>query len=249
MIELRQLTKRYGKVTALDQVSLYVGKGETLLILGPSGCGKTTLLRLVAGFERPDSGEVILDGLTASKPRGIMPPDKRDLGMIFQDLALWPHMTVRENVGFGLKSKNLSRRQREEMVDRILNRVNIRDRGDCYPDELSGGERQRAALGRTIVLEPKVILMDEPLASLDPLLKAELGQVIKTLQEEREITILYVTHDQIEAMLMGNHIAVMNQGRIEQKGTTQELLANPKNEFVKRFLMTSKMANGPETHD
>ena len=226
MIELRRLTKRFGNAVAVDRISLKVEREETMVVFGASGCGKTTVLRLVAGFERPDAGEIALDGCVVSQPGRMVPPNRRHVGMVFQDLALWPHMRVRDNIEFALKPLRLTRAQRNDRVNRMLERVSLDRRGNCYPAQLSGGERQRVALARTIVLEPQIMLMDEPLASLDSVLKEELGTMIRQLCKQMSMTIIYVTHDRGEVMMMADRVAMMSHGRIEQVGSAQEILAD-----------------------
>ncbi len=235
MISLKNLTKRYDAVIAVDGISLRVSQGEHLSLLGPSGCGKTTVLRLIAGFEKPDSGEVLINGETVSAPGKIIPPHKRRIGMVFQDLALWPHMTVRRNIEFGL-TKDLSRKERKEKVERVLSLVNLNRHLNYYPHQLSGGEQQRVALARTLILEPKILLLDEPLSSLDPQLKEELEKVITALQKKLNISTIYVTHNQDEALSLADRIAIMRRGCIEQIGTLEELRRRPKSDFVKAFI-------------
>lgn len=236
MVELKNITKRFERVVAVDDASFKVEERELLSILGPSGCGKTTLLRLIAGLEVPDSGEILINGKEVSSPQRIVPANKRGIGMVFQDLALWPHMKIRENIGFGLESLRLSKPQREKKIKEVLNLVSLYKHIDCYPSQLSGGEQQRVALARALVLEPKILLMDEPLSDLDLQLKEELQKMIVVLQKRLGITVTYVTHNQDEAFLMASQIAVMNQGMIEQIGKPEELRNAPKTEFVKRFI-------------
>ena len=235
MINIKALTKKYNSLIAVDNMTLQVLEGEHLCLLGPSGCGKTTLLRLIAGFEEPDSGEIIINGRTVSAPGKIIPSHQRKLGMVFQDLALWPHMTVRENIEFGIK-KDLSRKERMQKIDKVLNLVSLNRHLNFYPNELSGGEKQRVALARTLILEPEILLMDEPLSSLDFQLKEELEKVIIELQKRLNITTVYVTHDQNEAIAMADRIAIMSKGRVEQIGTMEELSKKPKTDFVKAFI-------------
>lgn len=237
MVELKNITKRYGEIIAVDNVSFRVKQAEHLSILGPSGCGKTSLLRLIAGLEVSDSGEILIDGKVVSVTKKIvLPANKRKIGMVFQDLALWPHMKVRDNIEFGLESQGLSKKKRQEKIKEVLNLVALTRHIDCYPSQLSGGEQQRVALARALVLEPKILLMDEPLSDLDLQLKEELQRVIVQLQQRLKITTIYVTHNQDEAFSMSDRVAVMNQGRIEQIGRPEELYNNPQTEFVKRFI-------------
>lgn len=236
MIELKNIAKRFARILAVDNVSFKVEEGEHLSILGPSGCGKTTLLRLIAGLEIPDSGQILIDGEVVSSAQKIVAPNQRKIGMVFQDLALWPHMSVRKNIGFGLESERLSKRQREDKIKEILNLVALARHIDCYPSLLSGGEQQRVALARTLALEPKILLMDEPLSDLDLQLKEELQKVIVNLQQRLKITTIYVTHNQAEATSMADRIIVMNQGKVEQIGRPEDLLNNPETDFVRRFM-------------
>lgn len=237
MIEFKNLTKKYGSITAVNKVSLKIGRRERVAIVGPSGSGKTTLLRLLAGFEEPDFGEIFIDGQkVSSQGRVITPPDKRRLGMIFQDLALWPHMTVRENLEFGLKSQGLKKAQRIEKIQDVLRIVKLDGHLNRYPQSLSEGEKQRVALARTIVLGPEIMLMDEPLSSLDTLLKEELQEMIVELVRRLNIVLIYVTHDREEAFAVATQIVVMCKGQIEQIGSIEDLSERPKTEFVKRFV-------------
>jgi len=237
MIELRDLTKKYGPITAVDHVSLKIEREEPVAVVGPSGSGKTTLLRLIAGLEEPDSGEIFIDGQKASsRGRIIIPPNKRGLGMIFQDLALWPHMTVRENLEFGLKSQGLKKNNRKEKIRNVVRTVKLNGHRDRYPQFLSEGEKQRVALARTIVLEPEIMLMDEPLSSLDTLLRDELQDMIIDLVRKLGFVLVYVTHDREEALRVATKIVVMFKGRIEQTGKIDDLLESPKTDFVKRFM-------------
>jgi len=235
LIKIKNLTKQYGSITAVDNVTLQALEGEHLCLLGPSGCGKTTLLRLIAGFEEPNSGEIVISSKIVSAVGKIIPPYKRKIGMVFQDLALWPHMTVRENIEFGLK-KDLSRKEKMEKIEKILNLVGLTRHLNFYPHELSGGEKQRVALARTLILEPGILLMDEPLSSLDFHLKKEIERVITELQKKLGITTIYVTHNQDEAIAMADKIAIMNKGQIEQVGTLEEFRKKPRTDFVKTFL-------------
>lgn len=236
MLELKNITKKFSGFLAVEGISFKAGYGEHLAILGPSGCGKTTLLRLIAGLEVPDSGEILIDGQVVSSPSKIAPPNKRKIGMVFQDLALWPHMKVRENIGFGLESRGFSKRQRQEKIKEVLNVVSLNRHIDNYPYQLSGGEQQRVALARAIILEPKILLMDEPLSNLDLQLKEELQRVIVELQQRLKITAVYVTHNQDEAFSMAARIVVMSQGKIEQAGSLKDLYNNPQTDFVRRFI-------------
>ncbi len=235
MLRTENLTKRYSRLEAVKDVTLHIFRGEILTVLGPSGCGKTTLLRMIAGLERPDEGRVLIDGIEVSSPNKMVPPFKRKLSMIFQDLALWPHMTVKGNIKFVME-KNLTKDMLREEIHEILEKVNLIGFNNRYPHQLSGGEKQRLAIARALASRPAYLLMDEPFSNLDLLLKEELQNVVIKLKKDSQIGIIYVTHNIDEALILANRIAIMNKGRIEQMGTKDELLSNPKNEFVKRFL-------------
>lgn len=218
----------------LDRVSLVVGPGEILGVLGPSGCGKTTLLRVVLGLVAPEAGEVSLDGaLASSRGRVIVPPERRGLGVVFQDLALWPHLTVEGNLTFGLAARGVSRIERHERAAAMLERVGLRGFGARWPGELSGGERQRVAIARALVAEPRAVLFDEPLANLDPVRKAELLAVFGVLLRERTTPAVYVTHDLREVAGLTDRLAVLEGGRIVQEGAQDELRAAPVTPFVR----------------
>jgi len=235
-IELRNTVKYFDNVKALDEISFQVEAGECFALLGPSGCGKTTTLRLIAGLEEPSRGEIFINNQKVCGPKNIVPPHERRVGMVFQDLALWPHMTVKENIAFGLKAQKLKKTEIEKTVRNILNTVSLNGQGVFHPHMLSGGEKQRVALARAIVLKPEILLLDEPLSSLDPLLKEEIQELIIQIQHKLNTTLVYVTHDQKEAAAMADRIAVMKDGRIEQIGTLEELYSKPKTEFVKKFM-------------
>jgi len=234
MLQVKELGKRYGHIQAIQEISFGVAQAEILAILGPSGCGKTTLLRLIAGFEKPDSGTVWINGNEVSTPNRLVPPFKRVISMIFQDLALWPHMTVKDHIRFALGKKN--QKNREEKVEKILSEVSLTGFYNRYPHQLSGGERQRLAIARALAPEPAYLLMDEPFTNLDPILKGELENVIMQLKTELNIGILYVTHSIDEAFTLADSMAVMNQGKIEQIGKKEDICANPREGFVKAFL-------------
>jgi iron(III) transport system ATP-binding protein len=214
-ITLADVTKRFGAHLALDHVSLAVGPGKAVVILGPSGCGKTTLLRVIAGLEVPDAGEVVLDGTrVAAAARAIVPPHQRRLGFVFQDLALWPHLTVRENLDFVLGSTGVSRGERSQRTHDALALVRIEQFSARYPHQLSGGEQQRVALARAIVGAPRILLLDEPLSSLDPDLRTELRSELGRLRHALALTMVYVTHDREDASLLADHVVEMRAGRI-----------------------------------
>src|SRR5215471_7080635 len=231
------LRKRYGDVTALAGVDLAVQAGEFFTLLGPSGSGKTTLLRLIAGFERPDEGRVELAGRDVSA----VPPYARDVNTVFQDYALFPHMTVADNVAYGLRVKGVPRRERRARVDEVLSRMRLPEVGDRKPIQLSGGQRQRVALARALVNRPEVLLLDEPLGALDLKLRQEMQLFLKSLQRDLGITFVYVTHDQDEALTMSDRLAVFNHGRIEQLGSPTEVYEQPATEFVAVFVGTSNI--------
>jgi putative spermidine/putrescine transport system ATP-binding protein len=224
-------------VVAVADVDLNVADGEFFTLLGPSGSGKTTTLRVIAGFERPDAGRVTLGGADITQ----QPPYARDVNTVFQDYALFPHMTVAENVGYGLKVKGVPRRERAVQVAEVLKMVRLEGYGDRKPVQLSGGQRQRVALARSIVNQPKVLLLDEPLGALDLKLRQEMQVFLKALQRDLGMTFIYVTHDQEEALTMSDHVAVFNEGRIEQVGTPTDVYARPATEFVAGFVGTSNI--------
>jgi putative spermidine/putrescine transport system ATP-binding protein len=224
-------------VVAVADVDLNVADGEFFTLLGPSGSGKTTTLRVIAGFERPDAGRVTLGGADITE----QPPYARDVNTVFQDYALFPHMTVAENVGYGLKVKGVPRRERAAEVAEVLKMVRLEGYGDRKPVQLSGGQRQRVALARSIVNQPKVLLLDEPLGALDLKLRQEMQVFLKALQRDLGMTFIYVTHDQEEALTMSDHVAVFNEGRIEQVGTPTDVYARPATEFVAGFVGTSNI--------
>jgi putative spermidine/putrescine transport system ATP-binding protein len=236
-VAVEAIRKTYGEVVAVDNVDLRVGDGEFFTLLGPSGSGKTTTLRVIAGFERPDTGRVTLGGQEITN----LPPYARDVNTVFQDYALFPHMTVAENVGYGLKVKGVARRSRNDQVAQVLRMVRLDGYGSRKPIQLSGGQRQRVALARSIVNRPKVLLLDEPLGALDLKLRQEMQVFLKSLQRELGMTFLYVTHDQEEALTMSDHVAVFNEGRIEQVGTPSEVYERPETEFVAGFVGTSNI--------
>jgi putative spermidine/putrescine transport system ATP-binding protein len=234
-VRLSGLRKSYGDVVAVGGVDLEIAAGEFFTLLGPSGSGKTTTLRLIAGFERPDEGTVELAGRDVSA----VPPYARDVNTVFQDYALFPHMTITENVGYGLRVKGVSRRERQERVQEILRRMRLPDVGGRKPVQLSGGQRQRVALARALVNRPEVLLLDEPLGALDLKLRQEMQLFLKSLQQDLGITFVYVTHDQDEALTMSDRLAVFNQGRIEQLGAPAEVYERPESAFVAGFVGVS----------
>jgi putative spermidine/putrescine transport system ATP-binding protein len=236
-VALSGVGKHYGDVAAVAGVDLNVASGEFFTLLGPSGSGKTTTLRIIAGFEEPDAGTVKVGGVDITQ----RPPFARDLNTVFQDYALFPHMTVAENVAYGLKVKKVPRGERGQRVTEVLERVRLGGYGNRKPIQLSGGQRQRVALARAIVNRPQVLLLDEPLGALDLKLRQEMQLFLKTLQRELGMTFLYVTHDQEEALTMSDHVAVFNEGRIEQVGSPTEIYERPTTEFVAGFVGTSNI--------
>ncbi|HZO50245.1 MAG TPA: ABC transporter ATP-binding protein [Gaiellaceae bacterium] len=236
-VSLAGLRKSYGDVRAVDGVDLDIARGEFFTLLGPSGSGKTTTLRLIAGFERPDEGVVRLQGKDVSR----LPPYDRDVNTVFQDYALFPHMTVQENVEYGLRVRRVPRAERRRRAEEALRTVRLEGFGRRKPGQLSGGQRQRVALARAIVNRPQALLLDEPLGALDLKLREELQLELKQIQQQLGMTFIYVTHDQDEALTMSDRIAVFNGGRIEQVGTPAELYEHPATEFVAGFIGTSNV--------
>jgi iron(III) transport system ATP-binding protein len=242
---LKDLVKRYGDVGAVNGLSLTLAPGELLALLGPSGCGKTTTLRLVAGFLAPEAGEIRVGDRCLSSAASVVPPERRRMAMIFQSYALWPHMTVAQNVGYGLRFKTgLSRGDRESRVREMLRVVQLAGYDDRYPGELSGGQQQRVAVARALVVEPEILLLDEPLSNLDANLREEMRFEIRRLHERFGITTLYVTHDQAEAMVISDRIAVLNHGRVAQAGTADELYHRPRTRFVAEFIGRTNVLEG-----
>ena len=231
-IQIRGLVKRFGATTALDHVDLDIEPGELFFLLGPSGCGKTTLLRHVAGFYEPDGGSVLIGGEDVTR----LPPHKRDTGMVFQSYALWPHMTLAENVAFGLRMRGVGRAETAERVRKALAAVKMEDKASRKPNQLSGGQQQRVALARALVVQPRCLLLDEPLSNLDAKLRLEMRGEIRRICKEAGLTAVYVTHDQKEALSIADRLAVMQTGRLEQVGAPLEVYRRPKNRFVASFI-------------
>jgi len=248
-VSIRGLHKRYGDVAAVDGLDLDVKPGELVALLGPSGCGKTTTLRVVAGFLAPDSGEVWVGDRCLSSPATVIPPERRRMGMIFQSYALWPHMTVAQNVGYGLRfskdgRRGVPRSERDGKVTEMLRVVQLAGYEQRYPGELSGGQQQRVAVARALVVEPEILLLDEPLSNLDASLREEMRFEIRRLHETFGITTLYVTHDQSEAMVISDRVAVLDQGRVAQIGTAEELFERPRTRFVAEFIGKTNLIEG-----
>ena len=236
---IKNAVKRYGDFTALHGVSLNIEKGEFFTLLGPSGCGKTTLLRMIAGFNSIEGGDFYFGENRIND----VPAHKRDIGMVFQNYAIFPHLTVEENVAYGLKARKVDKKEIDRRVKEALELVQIAQLASRKPSELSGGQQQRVALARAFVIEPSVLLMDEPLSNLDAKLRVQMRSIIKKLQRRLGITTIYVTHDQEEALAISDRIAVMNQGRVMQVGTPSEIYAKPENPFVAGFIGVSNFLN------
>jgi ABC-type Fe3+/spermidine/putrescine transport system ATPase subunit len=243
-LSLRGLTKEYGKLAVVDRIDLTLGEGEFVSLLGPSGCGKTTTLRMIAGFIEPTAGTVEMAGKVVSSPGSVLPPERRGMSMIFQSYAIWPNMTVGENVAFGLKLRKLPGEEVRRRVAEILEVVRMGHLAGRYPAELSGGQQQRVALARAIVVKPAVLLLDEPLSNLDANLREEMRFEIRRLHDEFRITTVYVTHDQAEAMATSDRIAVMNAGRIEQVDAPHLLYTRPRTRFVAGFIGRTNLLEG-----
>ncbi|MCD6121329.1 MAG: ABC transporter ATP-binding protein [Spirochaetales bacterium] len=237
-IELKDIKKTYSGSPAVRELNLTIEEKQFVTLLGPSGCGKTTTLRIIAGLEEPDSGEIIVNGKTFfSREKGIyVPPEKRKLGLIFQSYALWPHMTVRKNISLALEQMRLPKDKIESIVKEVLNKVQLSEYIDRYPSELSGGQQQRVAVARMIAAKPSIFLMDEPLSNLDAMLRVDMRTELKRLHHELGATTVYVTHDQVEALTLSDKIAVMDKGILKQVGTPEEIYKRPEDLFVARFV-------------
>jgi len=238
-VELRNLVKKFGDVVAVDRINVSIDKGEFVSLLGGSGCGKTTTLRMIAGFERPTDGEILVDGKKINET----PAKSRNMGMVFQSYALFPTLTVHENIAFGLRVRKKSRSEMGERIHRLLKLAHMEDLAQRYPAQLSGGQQQRVALLRALAIEPTVLLLDEPLSNLDAKLRVEMRNEIKKMQSELNITMVYVTHDQEEALAVSDRIAVMNKGAIHQVGTPVEIYRKPADSFVADFIGLSNFLN------
>jgi iron(III) transport system ATP-binding protein len=243
-VSLHGLTKQFTGMAAVDDLRLEIKDGEFVSLLGPSGCGKTTTLRLVAGFLQPDAGEIRVNDQVISSATILIPPERRNMSMIFQSYAIWPHMTVFQNVAYGLKFKKLASREVEEKTERLLRVVHLEALKARYPAELSGGQQQRVALARALVVEPQILLLDEPLSNLDANLREEMRFEIRRLHEEFGITTIYVTHDQAEAMVTSDRIVVLNKGRMVQVGTPSEIFDQPRTRFVAEFIGKTNLLAG-----
>jgi iron(III) transport system ATP-binding protein len=242
-IEIRNLFKRFKNVVAVNHIELEVNKGEMLTLLGPSGCGKTTTLRCIAGLEKPEEGDILIDG-EPMLSEGFVHPSKRGIGMVFQNYAVWPHMKVYKNIVYGLKIQKIPKREIEERAQQVLELVGLSGLEDRYPGQLSGGQQQRVALARALVGNPKVLLLDEPLSNLDAKLREKMRFEIKSLVRRMGITSVYVTHDQAEAMVISDRVSVMNAGDIVQVGTPEEIYKKPVNRFVADFIGTTNFIPG-----
>ena len=244
-LSIQNLSKSYdGHELALNAIDLHLAHGELVALLGPSGCGKTTTLRLVAGFLTPDTGSIEVGGKQIATPERSLPPEKRKMSMIFQSYAIWPHKTVHENVIYGLKYQKVPREAAQEKVRKMLDVVQLGEFAQRYPGELSGGQQQRVALARALVVEPEILLLDEPLSNLDANLREEMRFEIRRLHDEFQFTSVYVTHDQSEAMLIADRICVMNGGNIEQIGTPSEIYETPSTRFVAEFVGRTNLLTG-----
>lgn len=239
-LHLKNVSKLFGETKAVDDITLDVKEGELFFLLGPSGCGKTTCLRVIAGFYRPDAGELYFDDRLMSD----VPPHKRNIGMVFQNYALWPHMSVYENVEYGLSVRRLPAKAKKEKVERVLEIVRMQEYADRNPNQLSGGQQQRIALARALVIEPDILLLDEPLSNLDAKLRLDMRQEIKRIHSEAGITAVYVTHDQKEALSLADRVAIMRDGKIAQIGTPREIYNFPANSFVADFIGETNFLEG-----
>ncbi|HEX9264059.1 MAG TPA: ABC transporter ATP-binding protein [Candidatus Binatia bacterium] len=244
IVSISGLTKKFGAAAAVDNLHLQIGDGEFVSLLGPSGCGKTTTLRLIAGFLQPDAGEIRVADAVMSSANLLVPPERRNMSMIFQSYAIWPHMTVAQNVAYGLKFKKLTKPEIERKVSNLLGVVHLAELKDRYSAELSGGQQQRVALARALVVEPQILLMDEPLSNLDANLREEMRFEIRRLHEEFKITTVYVTHDQAEAMATSDRIAVLDRGRLVQVGRPAEIFDRPETRFVAEFVGKANILTG-----
>jgi len=243
-IEVSNLSKQFGATAAVAEVSFSLAAGRLLALLGPSGSGKTTVLRMLAGLEQPDGGVITIHGRPVFAPGRETPPEERDIGMVFQDYALWPHMTVTQNIAFGLRVRKLGRQQAATRVGEALALVHLEGLGARYPDQLSGGQQQRVAIARAIAARPRLLLLDEPLSNLDAALREEMRLELGRLLKAQDITAIYVTHDRIEALAMADEIIVMRAGRVVQAGPPEDLYTRPVNAFIAGFLGAANFVSG-----
>lgn len=246
-LQLINLVKRFGDQAVVRGLSVSVTEGHMLVLLGPSGCGKTTTLRLVAGLLLPDDGSILVDEKMVAGAGWGLPPERRNLGMVFQSYAVWPHKTVFENVAYGLQLRRVPREEMRRRVQHALDLVHMGDLGARYPSELSGGQQQRVALARAVVVEPSLLLLDEPLSNLDATLREQMRVELKTLQRQLGLTSIYVTHDQAEAMVLADHLVVMRGGVIEQEGIPEEIYLRPRSRFIAGFLGVTNLVEGRVT--
>jgi iron(III) transport system ATP-binding protein len=236
VLQLKNLTKQFGNSVAVNRINLDVADGELIALLGPSGCGKTTTLRMIAGFLPPDDGQILVDDKVISSPKRTLPPEQRNMSMIFQSYAIWPHKTVFENVAFGLQLRRIAKGEIHLRVKRALEITYLDRLADRYPSQLSGGQQQRVALARAIVIEPQILLLDEPLSNLDASLRDGMRSEIRRIHDETGLTTIYVTHDQSEALVLADRIVVMSNGDIQQAGTPEEIYERPQTKFVAQFI-------------
>jgi len=240
ILKVNNLSKNFGKVKAVQEVSFEATEGKVLSLLGPSGCGKTTTLRCIAGFENPDRGEIYLDDRKITP----IPPEKRGIGMVFQSYALWPHMTVYGNLAFGLQIRKVPKDEITKKIKKVLGMVQLEGYENRYPRQMSGGQQQRIAMARALVFEPDIMLLDEPLSNLDAQLREEMRFEFTELQKKLGITAVYVTHDQAEALVISDKIVILDQGKIVQSGAPKEIYSNPKNKFVAGFIAVTSFIEG-----
>ena len=235
-VTIQNVTKSFGNTVVLENFDAVFQNGEFITLLGPSGCGKTTMLRIIAGFEKPTSGCVKFDERVVSSDKVFIPPEKRDIGMVFQSYAVWPHMTVFDNVAYPLRIKKMDKDAIQKKVDRVLAMVHLTQYAQRIPSQLSGGQQQRVALARALIVEPKLCLLDEPLSNLDAALRVRMRGELKRLQRELGTTMVFVTHDQEEALILADSIAVMSEGELLQLGSAEEVFRHPANDYIASFL-------------
>jgi iron(III) transport system ATP-binding protein len=243
-LRIKNLIKKFGEVKAADNFCLDIDEGEFVALVGPSGCGKTTTLRCIAGFIDPDDGEIILNDRVISTNKFVLPPEQRNMAMVFQSYAVWPHKTVYKNISFGLELRKLPKSEVRDRVMKSLELTKLTGLENRYPNELSGGQQQRVALARGLVVEPDVLLLDEPLSNLDAILREEMRFDLREIQQKLKITSIYVTHDQTEAMVIADRIVVMNEGRIDQIGSAENIYHSSKSKFVASFVGTTNLLRG-----